>query len=90
MAFATSQQELGRNGDCYETRGKWTATSGDSAGTLTVPGARVFRASFMNNLSSGGPANDPNVSWTSSGGVITLTISPFVTVTNGSYSILSK
>lgn len=90
MAFATSQQELGRNGDCYETRGKWTATVGDGAGTLTIPGSRVFRADFLNNLSSGGPANEPNVSWSSSNGVITVTVSTFVTVANGSYSILSK
>lgn len=90
MAFAITQRVLRRADDAWRTTGRWTATSGDSAGTVTVPGVVVDMAVFQNNLSSGGPANDPNVSSVPSGAQSVVTVSGFATVTNGSFTIISR
>ena len=90
MAFATSQVRTESAGSSWRTTGKWTGAVGDAAGTLTVPGAEVLSAAFLPNKSTGGPANPPSVSWTSTGGVATITVSNYVTVSDGRFDILSR
>lgn len=90
MAFATSNVVLRRADDAWRTTGKWTGAIGDSSATLTVPGAVVDEIVFNNNIASGGPANPPAVSWTSSAGLITVTVYNNLTVTNGNFTIISR
>lgn len=90
MAFATSQVVLRRADDAWRTTGKWTGSVGDAAGTLTVPGMQVDEVVFKNNLATGGPANDPVVTFSASGGLITVTVTNAVAVTNGFFTIVSR
>ena len=90
MAFATSNLVLQRNGAAYALTGKWTGSIGDAAGTVTAPGMVVEELVFNCNKASGGPANDPAVSWTATNGVITVTVQNSVAVTNGNFKIVSR
>ena len=90
MAFATSEVVLRRADDAWRTTGRWTGAIGDAAGTITVPGMRVDEAVFNNNLATGGPANSPAVTFTSSGGIVTVTVHNAVTVSGGFFTIVSR
>ena len=90
MAFATSQVVVAATGGMHRTTGKWTANANDAAGTIKVPGMLVRQAKFLSNLTTGGPAQDPHVSWAASAGTSTVTVNLFpVTVSSGSFEILS-
>lgn len=89
-SIVTSNVVVGRAGDCWETRGTWTGGIGDSAGTIKVPGSQVFRVDLNPNLASGGPSMP--VAWSSSGTLpVTVTVGPYnLSVTGGTFSILSR
>lgn len=47
MAFATSNSRLGSAGDKWTLTGDFTSTAGDTTGTITVGGTRVYDANFL-------------------------------------------
>ena len=90
MAFATSQIKTESIGSSWLTTGKWTGAVGDAAGTITVRGQEVLSADFYHNKATGGPVNKPEVSWTASAGIATVTVANYATVTAGRFSIISR
>jgi len=87
MAFATSDLKFNVSGSNRVMTGKWTCSAGDTAGTIDIGSANVISAEFDPNLASGGPAEKPLVSRSTSGSTTTLTIYHKQTVTDGKFKI---
>ena len=88
MAFATSNVKTMGLGGAWLTIGSWTGAQGDAAGTFTVQGGVVYEAKFSPNKASGGPGQTAPWSYTTSGGINTVTVANEDTVTAGKFYII--
>lgn len=88
MAFATSNVQRSVFGNLNVTRGDWTGTMGDAAGSLTVGGGRVYLAEFSVQAASTPVERVPVSVAAASGNTSTLTIHNRMTVTRGRFLII--
>lgn len=89
MAFATQNVKTTVFGNLRVTYGDWTGSVGDSPGTVTVAGGRVYLSKFT-DLDGGTPTMiEVPVSVSSSGAISTLTVSNQALVTTGQFIIIS-
>ena len=77
-------------GNLKVTYGKWTATEGDAATTITIGGGQVWLANFSSQDSSGTMQIAPcRISCSGTSGVITVTVYAIgETVTAGRFVII--
>lgn len=90
MAFATANVRRAALGDFKCTAGDWTGSQGDTNGTFTVEGGRVYLARFDSQDSTNGPEQEiPVFISTNAGtGTITLSIANRSTVLVGRFIII--
>lgn len=88
MAFSTSNVQTAMISSSLKFySGDWSGTAGDAPGTISVGGGRVFLAEFRNE-DTGSPQETPDVTVTSSGGIMTVTVYNHQTVTTGRFLII--
>lgn len=84
MALALSNDKVTVSGDAFVYSGKWTASVGDAAGTVTL-GRAARQADFYDNVTSGPKQQKVSVSGL---GSTTLTVYHQATVTDGRFAIV--
>lgn len=84
MALALSQDKVAVSGDAFVYTGKWTATAGDAAGTVSL--GRAARSAVFHENKTSGPVQ-PCVP-VSGLGSTTVTVYHQNTVTDGRFSIV--
>ena len=90
MAFATANVRKESAGSLNVLVGDWTGVVGDTAGTVTVGGARVYEAHFYDQSAST-PVSVPfPVSMTVSGTLTTVTVNYSKTVNTGRFIIFYR
>jgi len=89
MAFATSNNTKTVYGNMNVLKGNWSGLAADAPGTITLGGGQVFLFSFLPDVTAGPvQINAVPVSWSSSNGVLTVTVYNTAPVTNGTYLII--
>ena len=87
MAFATTNVRSGTAGPFKMVAGDWSGSVGDSSGTVTVGGSRVYQAHFYNQ-DADNPKEWPQVDVSESSPTSTITVHNHQGVTNGRFYIL--
>lgn len=90
MAFATSNIKLGTAGSSWSLSGDWTAAAGDTSGTVSIGGARVYSCEFHNQDGDSGMQSkmETSVSTNTTTGLSTVTVNLSANaVTNGRFRI---
>lgn len=91
MAFATSNVQMGNCGAFHALVGDWTSLSGDTSGTVTVGGARVYSVEFVNQDGDVGMNSRMEYSVSLSGSLSTVTVNlSSQAVTNGRFLIVYR
>lgn len=87
MAFATTNVQTGTTGSLKFYCGDWTGTVGDTSGTVTLNGGRIYERQFVDESASS-PAEYTQTSVSQSGSTITITVHNHKTVTAGRFYIV--
>ena len=87
MAFSATNLRRGVAGDLKITAGNWTGSAGDANGSLNVEGGVIYLAQFAPN-DTVSPGQEPLVTFSTSGGITTLSIANRETVTAGTFIVI--
>lgn len=88
MAFATTNVRASTFGDLKVYAGDWSGTQGDTNGTITLNGGRVYLVSITNFDNASQEDRPTPVTITESSGTITVSVSNQNTVTTGRFLII--
>lgn len=86
MAFATTNLVARNQGSFRVLTGNWSATAGDTPGTITMGTGNIIGATFDPRLSTGPSENCP-ISTSTTSGQTTVTVYHKQTVANGVFKI---
>lgn len=86
MAFATTNVVARNGGTVRVMTGNWSATVGDTPGTIVIGAANVINAVFDPRLSTG-PSESCAIGTSTSSGQTTVTVYHKQTVANGVFKI---
>ena len=88
MAFATTYvRSIPICAGQRKLTGRWTGSSGDAAGTITVASARIYSYDF-NNQDSDSPKEKPDITVSTSSGKTTVSVHNHMNVTTGGFEII--
>jgi len=90
MAFTTSNLKKSSVGNMNQLLGQWTGAVGDTDGTVTLKGGKLYEANFLIQDGDQGDDSPVPVTISESSGTITVTVHNRATVTNGRLKILWK
>jgi len=86
-ALTTSNvQNTGIGGGRRIITGQWTGSLGDATATIAVEGTTLYGAQLLTN--DAGFGSDIPVTWTATGGVITVTAAAALAVTDGTFFLI--
>lgn len=88
MAFATTNVRTSSFGDLKVYAGDWSGSQGDSNGSITLSGGRVYLINFTNFDATSQEDRPTPVSVTESSGTITVSVSNQNPVTTGRFIII--
>lgn len=87
MAFATTNVTSGVRGNVKYLSGDWTASVGDTPGTIAIATGNLFSYDFSPGANSGIAQEKPLVTVSFASGISTITINHHNDVSNGTFVV---
>ena len=89
MAFATTNVKKSIFGNMKVLVGNWSGAAGDAPGTIQVEGGQVYLANFDPQVSSGPTQLRVTTAPSGTTGVVTVSVANNMTVTAGTFIVIS-